>query len=62
MDAAVPEYVDKNKDSKGTEKSKQGNIGWATAAFMLDIYGSIIEKMKPESVAWMEQFLKAVIL
>lgn len=41
-------------------KTVQENLGHATAAFTLDVYGHITEKMKQESAARMEQFIKAV--
>lgn len=41
-------------------KTVQENLGHATAAFTLDVYGHITEKMKQDSAARMEQFIKAV--
>ena len=41
-------------------KTVQENLGHATAAFTLDIYGHVTEKMKQESAARMEQFIKTV--
>lgn len=41
-------------------KTVQENLGHATAAFTLDIYGHVTEKMKRDSAARMEQFIKAV--
>lgn len=41
-------------------KTVQSNLGHATAAFTLDIYGHVTEKMKQESAARMEQFIAAV--
>lgn len=41
-------------------KTVQENLGHATAAFTLDIYGHVTEKMKQESANRMEQFIKAV--
>lgn len=41
-------------------KTVQENLGHATAAFTLDIYGHVTEKMKQDSAARMEQFIKAV--
>ena len=41
-------------------KTVQENIGHATAAFTLDVYGHVTEKMKQESAARIEQFIKAV--
>ncbi len=41
-------------------KTVQENLGHATAAFTLDVYGHVTEKMKKDSAARMEQFIKAV--
>lgn len=41
-------------------KTVQENLGHATAAFTLDIYAHVTEKMKQESAARMEQFIKDV--
>lgn len=41
-------------------KTVQENLGHATAAFTLDVYGHVTEQMKSESAARMEQFIKAV--
>ena len=41
-------------------KTVQENLGHATAAFTLDVYGHVTEKMKQESAAQLEQFIKAV--
>ena len=41
-------------------KTVQENLGHATAAFTLDVYGHVTEQMKAESAARMEQFIKAV--
>ena len=41
-------------------KTVQENLGHATAAFTLDVYGHITEKMKQDSAARIEQFIKAV--
>lgn len=41
-------------------KTVQENLGHATAAFTLDVYGHVTEKMKQESAARMEQFIKTV--
>lgn len=41
-------------------KTVQENLGHATAAFTLDVYGHITEKMKQESAARMELFIKTV--
>lgn len=41
-------------------KTVQENLGHATAAFTLDIYGHVTEQMKQASAARMEQFYKSV--
>ena len=41
-------------------KTVQENLGHATAAFTLDVYGHVTDKMKQESAARMERFIKAV--
>ena len=41
-------------------KTVQENLGHATAAFTLDVYGHVTEKMKYDSTDRMEQFIKAV--
>ncbi len=41
-------------------KTVQENLGHATAAFTLDVYGHVTEQMKKDSAARMEQFIQAV--
>ena len=41
-------------------KTVQGNLGHATAAFTLDVYGHVSEKMKDESASRMEQYIKGL--
>lgn len=41
-------------------KTVQENLGHATASFTLDVYGHVTEKMKQDSAARMEKFIKAV--
>lgn len=41
-------------------KTVQDNLGHATAAFTLDVYGHVTQKMKQESANRMEQFIQAV--
>lgn len=41
-------------------KTVQGNLGHATAAFTLDVYGHITEQMKQESAQRMEGYIKGV--
>ncbi len=42
-------------------KTVQGNLGHATAAFTLDRYGHLTERMKQDSAARMENFIKSVM-
>lgn len=42
-------------------KSVQGNLGHATAAFTLDRYGHVTERMRQDSAAHMEGFIKDVL-
>lgn len=42
-------------------KTIQGNLGHATAAFTLDVYGHVTETMQKESAARMETFIKDVM-
>ena len=42
-------------------KSVQGNLGHSTAAFTLDRYGHFTERMKQDSAARMEGFMKEVL-
>ena len=41
-------------------KTVQGNLGHATAAFTLDVYGHMTERMKQASADCMEQFIKSI--
>ena len=41
-------------------KTIQSNLGHATAAFTLDVYGHVTDKMKQESASRMEAFIKSV--
>ena len=41
-------------------KTVQGNLGHATAAFTLDVYGHVTEQMKEESANRMERFIHIV--
>lgn len=41
-------------------KTVQGNLGHATAAFTLDVYGHVTDQMKRDSAARMDNFIKAV--
>lgn len=42
-------------------KTVQGNLGHATAAFTLDVYGHVTDQMKRESAARMESYIKQVL-
>lgn len=41
-------------------KTVQSNLGHATAAFTLDVYGHVTDRMKQESAARMEKFIQSV--
>ena len=41
-------------------KTVQDNLGHATAAFTLDVYGHVTQQMKQESANRLEQFIKDV--
>lgn len=41
-------------------KTVQGNLGHATAAFTLDVYGHVTEQMQQESAARMDAYIKSV--
>lgn len=41
-------------------KTVQGNLGHATAAFTLDVYGHVSEKMKGDSAARMEGYIRGI--
>ncbi len=42
-------------------KTVQGNLGHATAAFTLDVYGHVTDQMKQESARRMERYIKDVM-
>lgn len=42
-------------------KTVQGNLGHATAAFTLDVYGHVTKQMKQASADRMENFIKGVL-
>lgn len=42
-------------------KTVQGNLGHATAAFTLDVYGHVTDQMKKDSAARMESYIKGVL-
>ena len=39
-------------------KTVQGNLGHATAAFTLDVYGHVSERMKDDSAARMQAYME----
>lgn len=41
-------------------KTVQNNLGHATAAFTLDVYGHVSERMKEDSAARMEAYIKSL--
>ena len=41
-------------------KTVQENLGHATAAFTLDVYGHVTAQMRQESASRMEQFIQSV--
>ena len=41
-------------------KTVQENLGHATAAFTLDVYGHVTEKMKKDSADRMQMFIQSV--
>ena len=43
-------------------KTIQGNLGHATAAFTLDVYGHVTEQMKRASADRMEAYIQQLIL
>lgn len=47
--------------SRDDLKTVQGNLGHATAAFTLDVYGHVTDQMKQASAARMEQYIKGVL-
>ncbi len=42
-------------------KTVQGNLGHATAAFTLDVYGHVTDQMKQDSAARMESYIEGVL-
>lgn len=42
-------------------KTVQGNLGHATAAFTLDVYGHVTDQMRQESAARMDGYIKKVL-
>ena len=39
----------------------QGNLGHATAAFTLDVYGRVTDQMKQESAKRMEGYIRGIL-
>ncbi len=46
--------------SGGDIKTVQGNLGHATAAFTLDVYGHVTDQMKRDSAERMQKFIESV--
>ena len=42
-------------------KTVQGNLGHATAAFTLDVYGHVTDQMKQASASRMENYIRDVL-
>jgi len=42
-------------------KTVQSNLGHATAAFTLDVYGHVTDRMKQASAERMEEFIKDIL-
>lgn len=42
-------------------KTVQGNLGHATAAFTLDVYGHVTDQMKTASAERMEEYIRSVL-
>ena len=42
-------------------KTAQGNLGHATAAFTLDVYGHVSEKTEEDCAARMEGYIKGIL-
>ncbi|MDY3619470.1 hypothetical protein [Agathobaculum sp.] len=42
-------------------KTVPGNLGLATAAFTLDVYGHVTDQMKQESAKRMEGYIKNIL-
>lgn len=42
-------------------KTVQGNLGHATAAFTLDVYGHVSERMKEDSAERMQGYIKGIV-
>ena len=53
-------FSDGSTKSGDDIKTVQENLGHATAAFTLDVYGHVTKQMKQDSAARMEQFIKSV--
>ena len=50
-------YAVRSLQNGDSIKTVQGNLGHATAAFTLDVYGHVSERMKDESAARMERYI-----
>ena len=49
---------DKTQDDRFFKKTVQENLGHASAAFTLDVYGHVSDKMKQDSAARMEEYIR----
>ena len=58
--ALWPLYAVASIKSGDDIKTVQSNLGHATAAFTLDVYGHITEQMRKDSAARMEKFIQSV--
>lgn len=54
-------YAVLSLQNRDDAKTVQGNLGHATAALPLDVYGHVSEKMKRDSADRMERYLKGAI-
>ena len=53
----APAYAVLSLQNGDDVKTVQGNLGHATAAFTLDVYGHVSERMKDESAARMQAYI-----
>nr|WP_194236474.1 hypothetical protein [Pseudoflavonifractor sp. BIOML-A9] len=54
-------YAVLSLQNRDDAKTVQGNLGHATAAFPLDVYGHVSEKMKRDSADRMERYIKRAL-
>ncbi len=60
LNTAVDVGLIKTNPAERVIKTVQGNLGHATAAFALDKYGHVSERMKEDSAARMEKYMQAM--